>query len=271
MLAAATVHFPYMTANPDGAPDAERRATAEGFHEIGRAIAEAQINTLVALTSEHIVNLHPRLVAPFVIGIANTHKSFPEPHFNLDQARRPGDTELALHLLDALGSSGFDLAYSNDLLLDHGTNVPLQMMGLGSSVAIVPIVINSLYKPMPTLERCWQFGRALRSALDSHAGTRKVGLLATGGISHVVGAVGVDRNDPAFDTRFLDACAHADPDRIAAITEAELDAAGNGTHEIRNWVALTAAMAPDRPRVLTALPFVAGWNAGVHQFLWDAQ
>ncbi|MCC6006913.1 MAG: hypothetical protein JJU40_04485, partial [Rhodobacteraceae bacterium] len=94
---------------------------------------------------------------------------------------------------------------------------------------------------------------------------------ATGGISHVVGAVGVDRNDQAFDARFLEAFAEGDHDRITAISEAEIDAAGNGTHEIRNWVALAAAMAPDRPRVLNALPFVPGWNAGVHQFLWDAQ
>lgn len=271
MLAAATVHFPYMTASPDGAPEAEREATVAGFHAIGRAIAEARVDTLVALTSEHIVNLQPRLVAPFVIGIAGAHRSFPEPHFNLDQARRPGDTDLALDLLDALNASGFDPAYSNDLLLDHGTNVPLQMMGLDSSVAIVPIVINSLFKPMPSLERCWQFGRAIRAALDSRSGSRRVGLLATGGISHVVGADGVDRNDHAFDTRFLKACAEGDHDRITAITEAEIDAAGNGTHEIRNWVALTAAMAPNRPRVLTALPYVSGWNAGVHQFLWDAK
>lgn len=269
MLAAATVHFPYMTANPDGAPEADRRATVDGFRTIGAAIEAAGVETLVALTSEHIVNLQPRLVAPFTIGVAGVHRSFPEPHFNLSADPRPGDPALARHIQDAVAAAGFDPAYSSDLLLDHGTNVPLQMMGLSSSVAIVPIVINSLFKPMPSLERCWQFGAALRAAIDGFTAGRKIALLATGGISHVVGAVGVDENDPEFDRFFLKACLQADRDRIGAITEAQIDAAGNGTHEVRNWVALTAAMAPRRPRVVTALPFVSGWNAGVHHLIWD--
>lgn len=269
MLAAATVHFPYMTANPDGAPETERRATVDGFRTIGAAIEAAGVQTLVALTSEHIVNLQPRLVAPFVIGLADVHRSFPEPHFNLSSDPRPGDPALARHIHDGVAASGFDLAYSSDLLLDHGTNVPLQMMGLPTSIAIVPIVINSLFKPMPSLERCWQFGAALRAAIESFALERNVAVLATGGISHVVGAVGVDENDPEFDRLFLDACLQGDRGRIGAITESEIDAAGNGTHEVRNWVALTAAMAPRRPRVLTSLPFVSGWNAGVHHLIWD--
>ena len=269
MLAAATVHFPYMTGDPEGAPEAERRATAEGFRTIAETFDAAGVRTLVAFTSEHIVNLQPRLVAPFTIGVAATHPSFPEPHFNLDAARRRGDPEVALHLLEALGGSGFDPAFSNELLFDHGTNVPMQMMAMKREPAIVPIVINSLFEPMPSLRRCWQFGRAVRAALDGMSSDRRVGLLATGGISHTVGGVGVERNDRAFDTRFLDACVAADEEALSEISNADLDAAGNGTHEVRNWVALTAAMAPARPRVVSALPFVTGWNAGVHQMLWD--
>ena len=41
-------------------------------------------------------------------------------------------------------------------------------------------------------------------------------------------------------------------------SDARLDASGNGTHEIRNWVAVAGAMHPARPRVVTGIPFVPG-------------
>jgi hypothetical protein len=80
----------------------------------------------------------------------------------------------------------------------------------------------------------------------------------------------MERNDPAFDAGFMDALAAADLDRACATPDAVLDAAGNGTHEIRNWIALAAAVHPRRPRVVNEIAYAPGWDAGVHQLLWEA-
>ena len=80
----------------------------------------------------------------------------------------------------------------------------------------------------------------------------------------------MERNDPGFDAGFMAALAAGDLDRACSYPDAVLDAAGNGTHEIRNWVALAAAAQPRRPRLVTSIPFAPGWDAGVHQLLWDA-
>lgn len=270
MLAAATVHFPYMTAWPERASEADREATFAGFARLGEAFRRAEVDTIVAFTSEHIVNLQPRLAGSFIIGIGDRHEAFPEPQFNLQPVARPGDPELAQHLVQELYREKFDPAHSIELMFDHGTTLPLQLMQLPDHVAMVPIIINSIFAPLPSLDRCREFGEAVGRILRRWTGKRRVGLLATGGISHTVGAPGIDRNDPDFDAAFLEGIRNGDFARACGMSDASLDAAGNGTHEIRNWVAVAAAMHPVKPTVVNAIPYVKGWDSGVHQMLWAA-
>ena len=270
MLAAATVHFPYMTGWPERASSEHRAATTAGFAQLGRAFADAGIETIVVFTSEHIVNLQPRLAPAFTIGVGESHAAFPEPQFKLAPVTRRGDPELADALVRALYGAGFDPAHSSELRLDHGTTLPLAQLGIGDDVRIVPIIVNSIFAPLPTLARCRALGTAVAAALATSTLGRRVALLATGGISHTVGAPGMERNDPGFDAAFLGALAAGDLDRACAYSDAALDASGNGTHEIRNWIAVAAAMHPARPRVVTDITYAPGWDSGVHQLLWDA-
>lgn len=257
-----------MTAWPERVSAAEREATLAGFARLGDAFRQANVDTIVAFTSEHIVNLQPRLATPFVIGVGESHAAFPEPQFNLDPVTRRGDPELAQHLLRKLYREGLDPSHSIELMFDHGTTLPLQLMRLPEHVAIVPVIINSIFPPLPSLERCRVFGAAVGRLLQRLPLKRRVGLLATGGISHTVGAPGMDRNDPAFDAAFVGGIVSGDLAGACGISDATMDAAGNGTHEIRNWVAVAAAVAPAKPTVVNALPFVKGWDSGVHQLLW---
>jgi aromatic ring-opening dioxygenase catalytic subunit (LigB family) len=269
VLAAATVHFPYMTGSPERASDEHRAATTAGFAALARAFADGGIETIVVFTSEHIVNLQPRLAPPFLIGVGERHAAFEEPHFKLAPVARRGDSELAQALVRDLYAQGFDPAHSSELRLDHGTTLPLAQLGIGENVAIVPIIVNSIFPPLPTLARCRELGIAVAAALRRSTLGRRVALLATGGLSHTVGAPGMERNDPVFDAAFLGALAQADLDRACSHSDARLDASGNGTHEIRNWVAVAGAMHPARPRVVTGIPFAPGWDSGVHQLLWE--
>jgi hypothetical protein len=49
-----------------------------------------------------------------------------------------------------------------------------------------------------------------------------------------VGTPDMGRVDTAFDARLLDLLCANSP-ALCDITDAEMDAAGDGTHEIRNW------------------------------------
>jgi len=269
VIVAATVHFPYMTAWPERASPEHQAATLAGFQRIGDAFRQSHVDTVITFTSEHIVNLQPRMAPAFTIGVGEQHHAYPEPQFKLEPVSRCGDPALAQELVRGLYDLGFDPAHASELRLDHGTSLPLARLNIDAAVTVVPIIINSIFAPLPTLRRCSELGRAVATVLARTGLKRRVGLLATGGLSHTVGAIGMERNDPDLDAAFLSALANGDLETACGFADQRLDAAGNGTHEIRNWVAAAGAAFPRRPDVVTAIAFAPGWNSGVHQLLWE--
>lgn len=267
--AVATVHTPHITGMADLAPSAVQAKTRAGFAALGRALREAEPDVLVAFTSEHVVNITPRCAPPFLLGTGPSHRIYDEPLFHLPTGRVSSHPEFAQGLLAACGQSGVDLAHSTDLALDHGTVLPLHLMGVLDDIPVVVVIINSLFRPLPDLGRCWALGQVVGEyARDGWPG--RVALLATGGISHSVGDARMGSVDVEFDRRFVTALRSGDDEELRRLTDGDLDAAGNGTHEVRNWLALRAAVPGWRAEAVVAEPLVEGWGTGVYQFQWAA-
>ena len=102
----------------------------------------------------------------------------------------------------------------------------------GAELPIVPIFLNTYNPPnQPHPRRCLHLGAALRELIASFPGDLRVGLLASGGLSHFVVEEDLDR--PVIealrkkDTAFL---AGLDPRRLKA-----------GSSEIRNWIVVAGA------------------------------
>ena len=70
--------------------------------------------------------------------------------------------------------------------------------------------------------------------------------------------------DPDFDRRFLNALTAGRNDDILALTDAEIDAAGSSTCEIRTWVLLAGAFA-GRPFEEIMYEPIAGFGTGCAQ------
>jgi hypothetical protein len=65
-------------------------------------------------------------------------------------------------------------------------------------VPIVPVCINTYYPPnQPTPRRCYKLGQAIRAAVESYPGDKRVGIIGSGGLSHFV-------VDEALDRGFID-------------------------------------------------------------------
>ena len=63
---------------------------------------------------------------------------------NRQQRRRiPGDPAFAAALLDGCYGAGFELAFSDELDLDHGTMLPLHFLLPGGEIPVVPVIINT--------------------------------------------------------------------------------------------------------------------------------
>ena len=88
----------------------------------------------------------------------------------------------------------------------------------------------------------------------------RIGLIATGGLSHDPGERNHGVIDSDFDHHFMSAMATGDTDRLARYSRAEL--AGAGAFELLSWVALAGALA-GRKGETVVYEAVKPWATGI--------
>ena len=159
-----------------------------------------------------------------------------------DQDRvAPTSPALGRHLIEHLVESEFDVARSNRLDPQRGRSeggighafgyVYHRLMG-DRPIPTVPIMVNTYYPPnQPTPKRCYDLGRALRAAIEAWPGDARVGILASGGLSHFV-------VDEELDTMALEGMKARD---VAKLSRLPRERMNSGNSEIRNWIVATGA------------------------------
>jgi 3-O-methylgallate 3,4-dioxygenase len=150
----------------------------------------------------------------------------------------PVDAALARHLIGHLVASGFDAAGSARLPRGEGEGhafafVHRRLLGEEVAPAVVPVLLNTYYPPnQPTPARCHAIGRAIRAAVEAYPASVRVGVLASGGLSHFA-------IDEAFDRSIVAALQARDATTLAALPAKKLQ---SGNSEIRNWIAAAGAL-----------------------------
>ena len=257
---------------------------AEAMARLQREIVAADLDALVIVgddQDEHLLadNLPPFLVywgetivnAP--IGDRNTIplvvQRFLPGYRELEQSvAYPVDTELARHLIDVAYNNDFDVATSErlpdpDRGMGHAFGFAMRRLA-PPGLPIVPVMINTYNPPsQPRASRCRSFGSMIRQAIESLPGNRRVGVVASGGLSHFLVLEDLDRE-------VLDAFARSDLDHVCAIPEATFVA---GTSEIKNWIAVASACDGRRFELVDYVPGYrtpAGSGTGLAFALWTA-
>ena len=105
----------------------------------------------------------------------------------------------------------------------------------------MPIIVNDLEEPMPSIHRCLAWGRVLRKAIESYPEPLRVAILGTGGLSHSIGETTMGWIDEEFDHACIKHFQDGEETRLAAFLSERLPRTGNGAHEIRDWVVAHAA------------------------------
>jgi len=146
-------------------------------------------------------------------------------------------SELADHLIRALTDAEFDITRCNRLRAEIGVGHAFSFLYRrilpGGKLPIVPVMVNTYYPPnQPTPRRCYAFGQAVRKAIESWPGGKRVALMASGGLSHVV-------IDEEIDQMVIDGLKNKKPEILFQLPRQRLR---GGTSEILNWVALAGAM-----------------------------
>ena len=139
-------------------------------------------------------------------------------------------------LIETLGED-FDIASSKSLRPGEGEGhamayVHRHVMDAKKPVPIVPVFLNTYFPPnQPSPRRCYKLGQAVRRAVEAFPGDARVGVLASGGLSHFL-------VDEELDRAILKALADKDRAFLQTLPRHKLHA---GSSEILNWVAIAGA------------------------------
>jgi hypothetical protein len=151
---------------------------------------------------------------------------------------QPRERNFASFLLDSLVAAGFDLAWQEAPASYPPESIAVATEALisGMPVAVVPILINASSPPLPSAERCWDLGVALRKVLARR--NEKVAILASGGLSYDMLGRWVDE---PFDRWFLGAIEAADMSGLKKLFKVQTEAVLGRTGEVRSWITAAAA------------------------------
>lgn len=259
-FAAASAHAPGIVAWRDAASAEQRERIYGGFDRLHRRFAGSGIESLVLFTSEHWVNFFLDHISAFCVGRAETYTGPVEPWLKIDRTEIPGDPKLANAILEACYRNDFDPGFSYEMDLDHGTIVPLHFLTPQMRIPIVPIMINTLAPPVPSTQRCLALGKIVGEI--ARGSSKRIGLMATGGLSHDPGERNHGLIDRRFDRAFLKTVCSGDMAALSSYTVADLAAAGAGAIELLSWIALAGALQSYRGELI-AYEAVEPWATGI--------
>jgi len=153
-------------------------------------------------------------------------------------------------------------AFPDDMLLSHAHTQVLADLDPEGLVPVVPVFVNAINVPAPTPRRCYEFGQALRKAIESYPTNARVVLYASGGWSHftagfpwpsydgpaTIGAIAED-----FDKQLFQWMERGEGSALADLTSTDLR--DNGGVEMRQWIVLQGALGDAKPTSLVYEPF----------------
>lgn len=160
-----------------------------------------------------------------------------ERQYSPVECEYPVAHELARHIIDTLIDEDFDVSAARQLPEGKGEShsvafIHTQLLR-NTPVPIVPVFLNAYYPPnQPTPSRCYAIGQAIAKAVASLHGDAKVGIVASGGLSHFV-------VDEELDHGIFTAIRTKDAEALKAIPRAKLN---SGSSEIRNWICVAGAL-----------------------------
>tara|TARA_R110000851_G_scaffold327394_1_gene496925 strand:+ start:101647 stop:102480 length:834 start_codon:yes stop_codon:yes gene_type:complete len=263
----AASHTPVMLNFPDAIEEGDRVEVFDAFTRLGQKIKSADPDVVVILSDDHMHNFFLNNMPAFCIGATNGYKTPVEHWLKAEKRVLEGDPDLGAYLVNESMKAGFDPSFSMDLTLDHGVLTPLELAGIADSVCIVPVLVNCVQPPLPSLQRTLDFGYALGDAIRRYPNAERIAVLATGGLSHDLSTPRMGMVNAEFDQRFLSLLAKADDAELVRYATDHVDEAGNGTEEIRTWLMAYGIAASRRFQCNYYKP-LANWYTGIGLGEW---
>ena len=232
----AASHGPLIVREWQRVPAEQKARIGAAFLELGNRLQKARADVLVVIAPDHWSNFFLDNVPALCIGVGETHEGPPEPWMKEFPYREiPGHAAFGAHIAQTALDRDFEPSVSHRLKLDHGFCIPLWRMQLARLPRIVPIALNSIEPPMPSLARCYQWGSLLREAIQAFSEPLRVAVLGTGGLSHSIGEPTMGAIYEDFDRETIRRF-NGSAQGLMNYLKENLPSHGNGSEEVRNWL-----------------------------------
>jgi 2,3-dihydroxyphenylpropionate 1,2-dioxygenase len=184
----AMSHAPGMIGWPETIAASEIERMHAACARIGSFLRAHKPDALVVFLDDHFEQIYRSCAPTFAIGVAGEHSGPPEywqPVLRLAGARQiPGYSTLASHILNHTVHAGFDVARMGAVEYGNNLIVVWELIGKPYDIPVIPVFVNVYHPPLPTMDRAFRFGAAIRQAVDEWHEPIQVAFAATGGLSH---------------------------------------------------------------------------------------
>ena len=216
----------------------------KGFDYVHDWLAREKPDVVVVFYNDHGLNFFLDKLPTFAVGAAPLYRNGDEG-WGIPVARSiPGDPALSWHLINALVADEFDITICQEMLVDHAVTIPMVLMWPGEHwpIRIVPVSINTVQHPLPSLRRCLNLGRAVGRAIETYAGNLRVMIVGTGGLSHQLDGKRAGFINTKFDQFCMDKIVN-EPELLARYSVHNVvEEAGAQGVEFLNWMAMRGAL-----------------------------
>lgn len=199
--------------------------------------------------NDHATAFSLDMIPTFAIGTAAEYQPADEGWGPRPVPKVVGHPQLASHIAQSVIQQDFDLTIVNKMDVDHGLTVPLSLM-CGEQdpkegawpCPVIPFAVNVVQYPVPSGQRCFQLGQAIRRAVESYDEPLNVHIWGTGGMSHQLQGARAGLINQRWDNQFLDRLI-ADPAAQAQVPHIEyVREAGSEGIELVMWLIARGAM-----------------------------
>ena len=217
----------------------------KGYEPSKQWLKDNTPDVIFLVYNDHATAFSLEIIPTFAIGTAAEYKPADEGWGPRPVPVVKGHPALASHIAQSVIQQDFDLTIVNKMDVDHGLTVPLSLM-CGQPAAwpcpVIPFAVNVVQYPVPSGNRCFQLGRAIRRAIESFDEPLKVQVWGTGGMSHQLQGPRAGLINQAFDNACLDQLI-ADPAGLAQKPHIDyVREAGSEGIELVMWLIARGAM-----------------------------
>jgi hypothetical protein len=199
--------------------------------------------------NDHATAFSLDIIPTFAIGTAEQFQPADEGWGPRPVPVVKGHPDLASHIAQSVIQQDFDLTIVNKMDVDHGLTVPLSLM-CGQPPAdnfewpcpVIPFAVNVVQYPVPSGQRCFNLGKAIRKAIETCDEDINVHIWGTGGMSHQLQGARAGLINKEFDRVFMDKLIN-DPQAAADISHIDyVREAGSEGIELVMWLIARGAM-----------------------------